>query len=277
MKTENNNFLNLTKDLKNKRNILNNKINKQNSSSLSSSSSSLSSSSNLTSNNQTNDKLLNSIECSEKLGNLLDVIDSIKPQIIDIESNKRNYSSINEKDDIKKEDNIDLNNNSSNNNNENKNTTTTTTSITLEGTNSTSSTSLTTTITTTTPISSPYDWIKHFDPTHSLFYYYNYKTGVTQWEEPEGFIEPIIITPSLAQNNPLTAEASNGYAATFNSRTGSFSSAGTNSYWESVGRPPDREGRQLSSFFNLTDLERNRAEAKMKKKELQVFFLFFIY
>lgn len=265
------------------------------------------------SNYNLSDKSIKAIEYSEKLGSLLDVIDSIKPRVINEENkNKVIENKIN---------NVNVNNESSENNESNKNnenndekeekdekdesnkiieneeedksnsnveenipssslsstttTSTTTTTTTTTTTNPTSSISLTTSSstssTTTNSTSSPYDWIKHYDPTHAQFYYYNYKTGVTQWEQPEGFIEPIIITPPPAQNLPITAEAASGYAATFNSRTGSFSSAGSKTYWENVGRPTDREGRQLSAFFNLSDLEKNRAEAKMKKKELQVF------
>jgi hypothetical protein len=133
-----------------------------------------------------------SLECSEKLGSLLDVIDSIKPQ-----------------------------------------TTTAQQSIYPPDT------------------SSPYDWIKHFDATHGQFYYYNYKTGISQWEQPEDFIEPVVMTPassSAERNRPLTAEASTGYAATFNAKTGAFSTTGTSTYWDSVGRPNDREGRQLAGL-----------------------------
>lgn len=190
---------------------------------------------------------ITSIECSEKLGSLLDVIDSVKQ-----------------------------------------------------------STQITNNITTTSghitsdisDISSPYDWIRHFDATHGQYYYYNYKTGVSQWEKPEDFIEPVVMTSSLSslssasiQNSSsqrlpaLSGEASTGYAATFNTRTSTFAtSGGPQSYFDTVGRPTDREGRQLAgkisshnsttfmiiAFFNLNDLERNREEAKMRKKQLQV-------
>lgn len=115
------------------------------------------------------------------------------------------------------------------------------------------------------PASSPYDWIKNFDATTGHFYYYNYKTGLSQWEMPEGFVE----TPTpYQQPAPLTDPSA--YAATFNQKTGSFSATGTSSYWEQVDRPPDREGRQMSAFFDLNALEKNRAEAKAKKEQLQV-------
>jgi hypothetical protein len=136
------------------------------------------------------DRTSTSIECSEKLGSLLDVIDSTK-----------SYSS--------------------------------------DPKNSSSSAA---------DLSSPYDWIKHYDTTHSQFYYYNYKTGVSQWEEPEGFIEPVIVTPPkpIASDGSISGEASKGYAATFNAKTGAFSTAGGSTYWDTVGRPNDREGRQMA-------------------------------
>ncbi len=93
--------------------------------------------------------------------------------------------------------------------------------------------------------SSPYDWIKHFDPTHQQFYYYNYKTGVSQWEQPPDFIEPVIVAPTTTKPE-MTTEASKGYSASFNTRTGTFSASGAKTYWETVGRPNDREGRQMA-------------------------------
>lgn len=146
-----------------------------------------------------------SLECSEKLGSLLDVIDSTKSSLND----PKNSTSI----------------------------------------SSSSSTAL-------TDLSSPYDWIKHYDTTHAQFYYYNYKTGVSQWEEPEGFIEPVIITPANPTASPgsISREASTGYAATFNAKTGAFSTAGGSTYWDTVGRPNDREGRQMAGMLMFPHL-----------------------
>ena len=52
--------------------------------------------------------------------------------------------------------------------------------------------------------------------------------------------------------------------ASFNSKAGHFIAA-DGTYWDKVGRPNDREGRQLSNFMDLSTLERNREEAKLKK------------
>lgn len=38
--------------------------------------------------------------------------------------------------------------------------------------------------------------------------------------------------------------------------------SGGQTYWEKMGRPNDREGRQLSVYFDLNDLERNRAQVE---------------
>lgn len=35
------------------------------------------------------------------------------------------------------------------------------------------------------------------------------------------------------------------------------------------GRPDDRQGRQMSAFFDLSTLEKNREEAQRVKKQLQ--------
>lgn len=183
---------------------------------------------------------ITSIECSEKLGSLLDVIDSVK-QSTQIASG----------------------------NNPSDGSSTNTTNI--------------------YDISSPYDWIRHFDATHGQYYYYNYKTGLSQWEKPDDFIEPVVTAPLAVSSSStlpaLSGEASTGYASTFNPRTSTFASAGgPKSYVDSAGRPTDREGRQLAgrrcsfifcltsmiAFFNLNDLERNREEAKIRKKQLQV-------
>lgn len=89
--------------------------------------------------------------------------------------------------------------------------------------------------------SSPFDWIRNFDASTGHFYYYNYKTGVSQWEMPEGFVETATPAPAVPLHTDIAS-----YAATFNQKTGHFSATGTQSYWEQMGRPADREGRQMS-------------------------------
>ena len=36
-----------------------------------------------------------------------------------------------------------------------------------------------------------------------------------------------------------------------------------------MGRPDDREGRQMHNFFDINTLEQNRKEAEEKKKQLK--------
>eukprot|EP00603_Paraphysomonas_imperforata_P007190 CAMPEP_0114427152 /NCGR_PEP_ID=MMETSP0103-20121206/8186_1 /TAXON_ID=37642 ORGANISM="Paraphysomonas imperforata, Strain PA2" /NCGR_SAMPLE_ID=MMETSP0103 /ASSEMBLY_ACC=CAM_ASM_000201 /LENGTH=351 /DNA_ID=CAMNT_0001596175 /DNA_START=62 /DNA_END=1117 /DNA_ORIENTATION=- len=127
---------------------------------------------------------------------------------------------------------------------------------------------------TTASADSPYDWSKQFDPATGLFYYYNFRTGVTQWEVPEGFIDYHVPPPS-ASSTSTSAPTSTGTAdhlvasSSFNAKTGAFSGAGGDSYWSRVGRQGDREGRQMAAFFDLDSFEQNREEAKRKKQELQ--------
>lgn len=112
-------------------------------------------------------------------------------------------------------------------------------------------------------------WTKLYDPNTGYYYYYNSKTMVSQWEKPEGFVETDAPPPPPSWA-PLSSTVSADYIvqATFNKQTGRFSHTGTDSYFEHVGRAPDREGRQMSAFFDLSQLERNREEAKKKKQEL---------
>ena len=104
--------------------------------------------------------------------------------------------------------------------------------------------------------SSGSSWIKLFDPNSQRFYYANVHSNATQWEVPLDFTE-----------NNLVDSIS--YSASFNSKTGSISEVGELGYYEKRGRPTDREGRQMSAFFDLSTFEENRAEAAEKKRKLQ--------
>jgi hypothetical protein len=55
----------------------------------------------------------------------------------------------------------------------------------------------------------------------------------------------------------------------FNILTGKFERTGGDEYWNSTGVPLDRAGRQMSNFFNIEQLEENRAEAKRMKQARQ--------
>jgi hypothetical protein len=95
--------------------------------------------------------------------------------------------------------------------------------------------------------SSPFDWIRQYDVTYGQNYYYNYKTGVSQWEQPEGFVETTTYSSTPVVSLPSSATPAQ-YAATFNSKTGEFSTIGTGTYWDKMGRSNDREGRQMSGI-----------------------------
>eukprot|EP01041_Mallomonas_annulata_P004412 gene4411-8784_t len=122
-------------------------------------------------------------------------------------------------------------------------------------------------------VESPYDWSRQFDPSTNFFYYYNHRTGMSQWERPDGYIDTDVVQSSstlgpsidsISTSSDYTAQAS------FNAQSGRFSQSGTTSYWDKVGRQGDREGRQMSAFFDIQSLEQNRQEAKdMKKKILE--------
>ena len=104
--------------------------------------------------------------------------------------------------------------------------------------------------------SSGSSWIKLFDPNSQRYYYANVHTNATQWEIPLDFTESNLLD-------------SISYSASFNSKTGAISEVGELGFFEKRGRPTDREGRQMSAFFDLSTFEQNRAEAAEKKRKLQ--------
>ena len=61
------------------------------------------------------------------------------------------------------------------------------------------------------------------------------------------------------------------YAATakFNRLTGKYEHVGGEEYWQQAGMAPDKAGRQMSHFFDMTALEKNREEAKRIKEQLK--------
>jgi hypothetical protein len=61
------------------------------------------------------------------------------------------------------------------------------------------------------------------------------------------------------------------YAATakFNRLSGRFEKLGGEEYFETRGVAADREGRQMSHFFDIQQLEKNRQDAKRIKEDLK--------
>jgi hypothetical protein len=57
--------------------------------------------------------------------------------------------------------------------------------------------------------------------------------------------------------------------AKFNRLTGKYEQHDNDEYWNSVGAPSDRAGRQMSHFFDMTALEKNREEARRKTEALK--------
>lgn len=119
-------------------------------------------------------------------------------------------------------------------------------------------------------------WTKYFDPKSAKFYYHNAQMNVTQWEAPsEGIIDTSFIAPVAtavgSSSSTAMPTASSQYAvrASFAASNGSFALPGEGTYWDKVGRPSDRAGRQMAAFFDVSDLERNREEAREKKARLQ--------
>ena len=125
---------------------------------------------------------------------------------------------------------------------------------------------------TSSTMGSAHNWVKHNDPRSGRPYYYNVVTNETRWEEPEDYVEPSSM-PSWQPANtaPPAADQYSDYSASasFNANSGRFGFAGTGSYWERMGRPEDREGRQMHTFFDINTLEQNRKEAEEKKKKLK--------
>lgn len=111
-------------------------------------------------------------------------------------------------------------------------------------------------------------WSKLYDPNTGHFYYYNSRTFISQWEKPEGFVDSDVPPPPAWATTSVSSSADLTVQATFNKQSGRFSHAGDGTYFERIGRSADREGRQMSAFFNMTDLQRNREVAKEKKKQL---------
>lgn len=98
-----------------------------------------------------------------------------------------------------------------------------------------------------------YTWTKHFDANTKQFYYHNTKSNITQWEKPPVFEDDVAEAPVVS------------YASFSTSTSSSFSTGGQESYWEKTGRANDREGRQLSAFFDTNTFEQNREEAAKLK------------
>jgi hypothetical protein len=70
------------------------------------------------------------------------------------------------------------------------------------------------------------------------------------------------MAPQTQQN--VTDFSNYSVRASFNSTNGRFAAA-DGTYWDKVGLPNDREGRQLSRFMDLSGLQQNREHSKVTK------------
>ncbi|CEG43741.1 Predicted Rho GTPase-activating protein [Plasmopara halstedii] len=122
------------------------------------------------------------------------------------------------------------------------------------------------------------EWQQHFDAQTQRYYYHNVVTGVTQWAKPDA---PIVsglsdwIPPQVPEANSTSADTVKNSGeqyvarAKFNRLTGKYEQLGGDDYWKNAGIATDRAGRQMSHFFDMTELERNREEARRRKEQLK--------
>ena len=150
------------------------------------------------------------------------------------------------------------------------------------------------------------EWQQHIDAQTQRYYYHNVVTGATQWNQPDA---PIIsgvrftllraahtchvsmfslmvlfrsvgeqlanwIPPEAPESDSTgTGKTVSGVSyvarAKFNRLTGKYEQLGGDDYWQNAGIAADRAGRQMSHFFDMTALEKNREEAVRRKEQLK--------
>ncbi|GMF59478.1 unnamed protein product [Phytophthora fragariaefolia] len=122
------------------------------------------------------------------------------------------------------------------------------------------------------------EWQQHVDAQTQRYYYHNVVTGVTQWNKPDApivsgladWIPPEVPEANMPQARQKTVSGVNYVAqAKFNRLTGKYEQLGEDEYWQNAGMASDRAGRQMSHFFDMTELEKNREEARRRKEQLK--------
>ncbi|CAH0488858.1 unnamed protein product [Peronospora farinosa] len=121
------------------------------------------------------------------------------------------------------------------------------------------------------------EWQQHIDAQTQRYYYHNAVTGATQWNEPDApFISGLAnwIPPEVPKSDATgTGKTVSGVSyvarAKFNRLTGKYEQLGGDDYWQNAGIAADRAGRQMSHFFDMTELEKNREEAVRRKEQLK--------
>jgi hypothetical protein len=96
---------------------------------------------------------------------------------------------------------------------------------------------------------------RYFDGNSGKYYYHNSLKNLTSWTLPD---DPNIICQEYI--DPALQKPISVMVANFDKKSGSFSNL-SNSY--------DREAKQMSAFFDVSLLDQNRAEAKIKQKKLR--------
>ncbi|ETI37550.1 hypothetical protein F442_16335 [Phytophthora nicotianae P10297] len=122
------------------------------------------------------------------------------------------------------------------------------------------------------------EWQQHVDAQTQRYYYHNVVTGVTQWTKPDApivsglanWIPPEVPVSSSTGPGQKTVSGVNYVAqAKFNRLTGKYEQLGGDEYWQNAGMATDRAGRQMSHFFDMNELEKNREEARRRKEQLK--------
>uniref|UniRef100_A0AAV1T690 WW domain-containing protein n=1 Tax=Peronospora matthiolae TaxID=2874970 RepID=A0AAV1T690_9STRA len=122
------------------------------------------------------------------------------------------------------------------------------------------------------------EWQQHVDAQTQRYYYHNVVTGVTQWTKPDApivsglasWVPPKLPDPESTVAGHKTVSGVNYAArAKFNRLTGKYEQLGGDEYWQNAGIAADRAGRQMSHFFDMTELEKNREEARRRKEQLK--------
>jgi hypothetical protein len=112
----------------------------------------------------------------------------------------------------------------------------------------------------------PYGWYEYKDEFSGCSYYHYSFLNITQWEIPTEQQTRILEAQAVkSQQTFLYDHDRETQKAYFNRNTGKFSHAGSQTYWERLGRENDRAGRQLGAFMDLSTLEKNREDYKKKK------------
>ena len=86
---------------------------------------------------------------------------------------------------------------------------------------------------------------------------------MADWIPPEAFDD------NCAKKDELVDGVHYTTVGKLNRVTGKYEKFGGQDYWDAVGIAPDRAGRQMSQFFDITQLEENRKKAVLIKEQLK--------